>query len=120
LLFWGLNLWVVLRGAESIKWLETLSAPLLVLVGLGLLVWALPHISVSELLAPTPERTEGASDTGYGIAGPTAMRGLWATLSLNIPTISRYARSQKAQLPGQISGLPLTIFMFATLGADMD
>ena len=43
-LFWGLNLWVVLRGAESIKWLETLSAPLLVLVGLGLLVWALPHI----------------------------------------------------------------------------
>ncbi|WP_303757485.1 cytosine permease, partial [Enterobacter hormaechei] len=42
LLFWGLNLWVVLRGAESIKWLETLSAPLLVLVGLGMLVWALP------------------------------------------------------------------------------
>nr|BFE96270.1 hypothetical protein GCM10020185_68060 [Pseudomonas brassicacearum subsp. brassicacearum] len=33
MVFWVINLWVVLRGAESIKWLETLSAPLLVLVG---------------------------------------------------------------------------------------
>ncbi|MCR3835427.1 cytosine permease, partial [Pseudomonas aeruginosa] len=119
LLFWGLNLWVVLRGAESIKWLETLSAPLLVLVGLGLLVWALPHISVSELLAQPPKRPEGASVTGYFMAGLTAMVGFWATLSLNIPDFSRYARSQKDQILGQIFGLPLTMFLFAALGVVM-
>ncbi|WP_208530444.1 cytosine permease, partial [Pseudomonas aeruginosa] len=119
LLFWGLNLWVVLRGAESIKWLETLSAPLLVLVGLGLLVWALPHISVSDLLAQPPKRPEGASVTGYFMAGLTAMVGFWATLSLNIPDFSRYARSQKDQILGQIFGLPLTMFLFAALGVVM-
>ncbi|MBG4777936.1 NCS1 family nucleobase:cation symporter-1 [Pseudomonas aeruginosa] len=119
LLFWGLNLWVVLRGAESIKWLETLSAPLLVLVGLGLLVWALPHISGSELLAQPPKRPEGASVTGYFMAGLTAMVGFWATLSLNIPDFSRYARSQKDQILGQIFGLPLTMFLFAALGVVM-
>ena len=44
------------------------------------------------------------------------MVGFWATLSLNIPDFSRYAKSQKAQVTGQIIGLPLTMFMFAALG----
>jgi Cytosine/uracil/thiamine/allantoin permeases len=102
MIFWALNLWVVLRGAESIKWLETLSAPLLVLVGLGLLVWALPNVSMTELLAQPPKRPEGASVYGYFFAGLTAMVGFWATLSLNIPDFSRYAKSQKDQILGQI------------------
>ena len=116
MVFWALNLWVVLRGAESIKWLETLSAPLLVLVGIGLLVWALPNVSMTELLAQPPKRPEGASVYGYFFAGLTAMVGFWATLSLNIPDFSRYAKSQKDQILGQIFGLPLTMFLFAALG----
>lgn len=116
---WVLNLWVVLRGAESIKWLETLSAPLLVLVGVGLLVWALPNVSMTELLAQPPKRPEGASVYGYFFAGLTAMVGFWATLSLNIPDFSRYAKSQKDQILGQIFGLPLTMFLFAALGVIM-
>ncbi|WP_353231661.1 NCS1 family nucleobase:cation symporter-1 [Pseudomonas helleri] len=119
MLFWALNLWVVLRGAESIKWLETLSAPLLVLVGLGLLVWALPNVSMTELLAQPPKRPVGASVYGYFFAGLTAMVGFWATLSLNIPDFSRYAKSQKDQILGQIFGLPLTMFLFAALGVIM-
>ncbi|WP_460135347.1 NCS1 family nucleobase:cation symporter-1 [Pseudomonas sp. S1_E04] len=119
MLFWTLNLWVVLRGAESIKRLETLSAPLLVAVGIGLLVWAMPNVSISELMAIPPKRPEGASLTGYFMAGLTAMVGFWATLSLNIPDFSRYAKSQKDQILGQIFGLPLTMFLFAALGVVM-
>ncbi|AVE04545.1 nitrate reductase [Pseudomonas palleroniana] len=119
MIFWTLNLWVVLRGAESIKRLETLSAPLLVAVGIGLLVWAMPNVSLSELMAIPPKRPEGASLTGYFMAGLTAMVGFWATLSLNIPDFSRYARSQKDQILGQIFGLPLTMFLFAALGVIM-
>ncbi|WP_425917217.1 NCS1 family nucleobase:cation symporter-1 [Pseudomonas sp. GWSMS-1] len=119
MVFWTLNLWVVLRGAESIKWLETLSAPLLVLVGAGLLVWALPNVSMSELLAQPANRPEGAGVTSYFLAGLTAMVGFWATLSLNIPDFSRYAKSQKDQIVGQIIGLPLTMFLFAALGVVM-
>ncbi|QHD07787.1 NCS1 family nucleobase:cation symporter-1 [Pseudomonas sp. R76] len=119
MIFWCLNLWVVLRGAESIKRLETLSAPLLVAVGIGLLVWAMPNVSLSELMAIPPKRPEGASLTGYFMAGLTAMVGFWATLSLNIPDFSRYAKSQKDQILGQIFGLPLTMFLFAALGVIM-
>ncbi|WP_110708751.1 NCS1 family nucleobase:cation symporter-1 [Salinicola sp. CR57] len=117
--FGAMNLWVVIRGAESIKWLETLSAPLLLLVAVGLMVWALPHVSLGDLMAQPPSRPEGASVTTYFLSGLTAMVGFWATLSLNIPDFSRFARSQKDQIVGQVIGLPLTMFFFAALGVVM-
>jgi nucleobase:cation symporter-1, NCS1 family len=118
-IFWVANVWVVLRGSESIKWLEAIAAPLLLLVGVGLLAWAWPQASISELLAKPPNRPAGAPLLGYFFAGLTAMVGFWATLSLNIPDFSRYAKSQKSQIIGQIVGLPLTMVLFAGLGVVM-
>ena len=115
-IFWFANLAVVIRGAESIKRLEALAAPLLLLVAIGLMVWALPKISLSAVLATPATRPEGAPLFGYFMAGLTAMVGFWATLSLNIPDFSRYARTQRSQVMGQIIGLPLTMFLFAGLG----
>ncbi|MDH5354673.1 MAG: NCS1 family nucleobase:cation symporter-1 [Gammaproteobacteria bacterium] len=115
-IFWAINLWVVIRGAESIKMLETLAAPLLLLVGIGLIVWAYPQASITELLAKAPNRPEDASFLAYFFGGLTAMVGFWATLSLNIPDFSRFADSQKSQVKGQIIGLPVTMFLFAALG----
>ena len=118
-IFWVANVWVVLRGSESIKWLEVVAAPLLMLVGVGLLVWAWPQASVTELLARPPNRPADASLFGYFLAGLTAMVGFWATLSLNIPDFSRFAKSQKSQIIGQVVGLPLTMVLFAGLGVVM-
>ena len=50
------------------------------------------------------------------MAGLTAMVGFWATLSLNIPDFSRFAKSQRAQIAGQVIGLQLTMLMFSGLG----
>ena len=115
-IFWVLNLWIVIRGSESIKHLETFAAPLLLMVGLGLIVWAYPQASITELLAQPANRPEGASFLGYFFGGLTAMVGFWATLSLNIPDFSRFADSQKSQIKGQIIGLPVTMFLFSALG----
>ncbi len=115
-IFWVANVAVVIRGSESIKHLEALAAPLLLLVAVGLLLWALPKISVSEVLATPASRPAGAPVFGYFMGGLTAMVGFWATLSLNIPDFSRYARTQRSQVIGQIIGLPLTMFLFAGLG----
>ncbi|MFT7266501.1 MAG: NCS1 family nucleobase:cation symporter-1, partial [Halioglobus sp.] len=90
--------------------------PLLLLVALGLIVWAWPNASVSELWNQPASRPEGSSFAKYFLGGLTAMVGFWATLSLNIPDFSRYARSQKSQILGQILGLPLTMLLFAGLG----
>ncbi len=118
-IFWLANVWVVIRGSESIKHLEVFAAPMLMMVGVGLIVWAWPQASVTELIARPPDRAAEASFWGYFFAGLTAMVGFWATLSLNIPDFSRFAKSQKSQVVGQILGLPLTMFLFAGLGVLM-
>jgi NCS1 family nucleobase:cation symporter-1 len=115
-IFWIANLTVVIRGSESIKYLEALAAPLLLIVVVGLLLWALPRISLTEVLATPATRPEGEPITKYFLSGLTAMVGFWATLSLNIPDFSRYARTQRSQIMGQIIGLPLTMLLFAGLG----
>lgn len=115
-IFWVANITVVIRGSESIKLLEALAAPLLLLVAFGLMLWALPKISLPDVLAVPANRPADASFWPYFMAGLTAMVGFWATLSLNIPDFSRFARSQRDQIAGQIIGLPLTMFLFAGLG----
>ncbi len=115
-IFLVLNLTVVIRGSESIKILETVSAPLLLAVSAGLLFWAFPKVDLVALMDIPANRPEGASLWSYFFAALTAMVGFWATLSLNIPDFSRYVRSQKDQLTGQIIGLPLSMFFFASLG----
>jgi NCS1 family nucleobase:cation symporter-1 len=118
-IFWIANVWVVIRGSESIKRLEVFAAPMLLAVGIGLVVWAWPQASVTELMAQPPDRPADASLAGYFFAGLTAMVGFWATLSLNIPDFSRFADSQRSQIIGQVLGLPLTMLLFAGLGVLM-
>ena len=115
-IFWILNITVVIRGSESIKHLEAIAAPLLLAVAFGLVFWALPKVSIGEVLAIPASRPEGAPIFHYFMAALTAMVGFWATLSLNIPDFSRFARSQRSQIAGQIIGLPLTMFLFSGLG----
>jgi len=115
-MFLALNLYVVIKGADSIKQLENWSAPILLAVGIGLMLWAFPQISLTEILTIKANRPETDSATPYLLAGITAMVGFWATLSLNIPDFSRFVKSQKDQITGQILGLPLTMFFFAALG----
>lgn len=118
-IFWVANLWVVIRGADSIRRLEAIAAPLLLIVGTGLIVWAWPQASITELVATPANRPADASLVGYFMAGLTAMVGFWATLSLNIPDFSRFAKSQRSQITGQVIGLPVTMFLFAGLGVLM-
>jgi cytosine/uracil/thiamine/allantoin permease len=61
----------------------------------------------------------GASRHGFlllFLPGLTAMVGFWATLSLNIPDFTRYARNQADQFWGQVLGLPTTMTLFAFIG----
>jgi NCS1 family nucleobase:cation symporter-1 len=115
--FWLLNLAIVVRGINSIKWLESWAAPFLLLGGVGLLVWALLKVeSVGDLFSrPSEFETPGAF---WRVFFPqlTAMVGFWATLSLNIPDFTRYCRSHRDQAMGQLLGLPTTMTLFCFIG----
>jgi len=46
----------------------------------------------------------------------TAMVGFWATMSLSIADITRYAATQKEQVAGQFIGLPGTMILYSFVG----
>ncbi len=118
LLFWGIQVYIILKGIEGIKYLETWSAPLLLAGGVILLVWASSRAGgLGRVLLESSALQRERQNFWKTFPGAlTASVGYWATLSLNIPDFTRYARSQRSQMLGQALGLPLTMTAFAFIG----
>jgi nucleobase:cation symporter-1, NCS1 family len=118
LAFWLIQVWLILRGLEGIKLLEAWSAPLLLGGGLALLGWAIVRGGgLGHILSESTRLRHG--ETPFWTLFPAALTanvGYWATLSLNIPDFTRYARSQRSQVLGQAMGLPTTMTLFAFIG----
>jgi NCS1 family nucleobase:cation symporter-1 len=116
--FWGIQVAIIINGIEAIKQLESWSSPLLLLGGFALLVWAMRNAGgLGNILAQSEHLRQGASP--FWTLFPSALTasvGYWATLSLNIPDFTRYARSQRSQMLGQALGLPTTMAAFAFIG----
>ena len=117
-IFWLIQVYIILKGTEGIKVLESWSAPLLLLGGLILLVWAVRNGGgLGNILRGSAKLQQGS--TPFWVLFPAALTanvGYWATLSLNIPDFTRYAKSQRSQALGQALGLPGTMALFAFIG----
>ncbi len=117
MIFWAANVWFIVWGMESIKWLETLAAPFLLIVGVGLIAWAgYAADGFGPIFSQPSKFTSTVEFWPVFGAGLTAMIGYWATLSLNIPDFSRFARSQRDQVIGQSLGLPATMAFYSFIG----
>jgi NCS1 family nucleobase:cation symporter-1 len=116
LVFWLLNMFIVYLGVESIKKLLLFKAIFLPVAALALLFWAINAANGLGPILEQPSKLQGASFWKYFFPALTGMVGFWATLSLNIPDFTRYAKSQKAQIRGQAIGLPPSMTLFAFIG----
>lgn len=115
LFFWAINMFVIYKGVESIRVLLNVKAPLLIALGLALLGWAYVKAGGFGQMLAAPGLS-GAKFWAFFPPALTGMIGFWATLSLNIPDFSRYAKSQKDQMAGQALGLPTTMGLFSFIG----
>ncbi|KAJ7557990.1 hypothetical protein O6H91_04G020200 [Diphasiastrum complanatum] len=120
LLFWLLQVGIIINGIESIRELERYSAPILTVLSAALLIWVYVKAGGFGRMLSAPSQ--------FGPNGPkagqfwkvffpalTANVGFWATLSLNIPDFTRYAKSQADQMLGQ-AGIPIFMAAFAFVG----
>ncbi len=202
-LFWLLNIYFIWKGTESIRWLESFAAPILVLIGLALIAWGASKgggfatvlaqsaqmekptaqltgdgrltlrpltrvdgslkaaeyrvavngpidsaswrplaedaltLSLAELGAAGDEPavtvqfrdgetvssavaaappTQGGSRLATWLFWLTAMVGFWATMSISIADITRYAHNQREQVIGQFMGLPGAMLLYSFVG----
>jgi nucleobase:cation symporter-1, NCS1 family len=115
--FWGINMVVVWRGIETIKVLQGIGAPFMLIVGLLLLFWITGKAGGFGPVLHTPSKfTTTADFVRFFIPALTGMVGFWATVALNIPDFTRYATSQRAQMVGQALGLPTAMTLYSFIG----
>jgi NCS1 family nucleobase:cation symporter-1 len=112
-LFWCLHALIISHGMERIRHFELWAGPLVIVMGLIAVIWAL---RTAHGLGPLFYRTSRLTPARFAVDFPVAVTGLigvWATLILNIPDFTRFAKSQKDQMVGQAIGLPITAIVFA-------
>ena len=200
-IFWFINIYFIWKGTESIKWLETYSAPILIIMGIALIWWSYakadgfsivldqseqlektaatitqdndayylhlnvlhdkegqlkvtdykivsnensdwitytdapisitysenvqvqfrnsdvnPIVESSVVTASIVNANEQGSKLWSYLLWLTAMVGFWATMSISIADITRYASTQKDQIAGQFIGLPGTMMLYSFVG----
>jgi NCS1 family nucleobase:cation symporter-1 len=120
LAFWAIQFWYIVHGMDSIRKLETYTAPLKILICFVLLGWVYNKAGgFGPLLDQRSQFVEGGAKAGqfWSTFWPslTAMVGFWATLALNIPDFTRFAKTQRDQVIGQTVGLPVPMGLLAML-----
>jgi purine-cytosine permease-like protein len=113
--FWVLQVAIILRGIDGIKFLESYAAPLLLGGSVGLLIWA---FGAAGNVFEASSQLVGGNESFWALFGPglAANVGYWITLSMNIPDFTRYAKSQRSQVIGQSIAMPLTMTGFSFIG----
>lgn len=116
---------ITVSGSEALKWMETIGGTIVAILTAALFVYSVyiafdAGYTFSEVTQATGDRGIVSENGGFlyvFLGGLTANIAYWATMALNIPDFSRYAKSQKAQFRGQLYGMPVTMAGCAFVGA---
>lgn len=125
LIFLAISGLVTAKGQRAIRVFESFSSPVLIILAVLLLVWAtvmagnagfsFGDVVMSDVSAGG---LEGSSQYAYWFMfALNGNIGFWATMALNIPDFSRYAKSQKSQFRGQMYGMLPGMAFCAIVGA---
>ncbi len=116
-IFWLINVLVILKGIEYIRFLQGVSAPVLLGVGLLLLGWAYIKAGGFGPMLSAPSQFTNTSDfLKFLVPALNGAVGFWSTVSLNIPDFTRFAKDTRGQALGQAIALPLTMTLYAFIG----
>jgi len=117
MLFWLINVAVIIKGIEYIRFLQGISAPVLLGVGVLLLGWGYYNAGGFGPMLSTPSTFRTSGDfLKFLVPALNGTVGFWSTVSLNIPDFTRFAKDQRGQAIGQAIALPLTMTLYAFIG----
>ena len=117
MIFWLINVAVIIKGIEYIRFLQGISAPVLLGVGVLLLGWGYTRAGGFGPMLSTPSQFHTTGEfLKFLIPALNGTVGFWSTVSLNIPDFTRFAKDQRGQAIGQAIALPLTMTLYAFIG----
>lgn len=116
-LFWLLHVVLILRGIEAIRFMQGVTGPALLLLGLAMLGWAFHKAGGFGPMLSAPSQFHNFHEFfAFFIPSLTGVVAFWATVALNIPDFTRYAKGQREQMVGQALGLPATMTFYSFIG----
>lgn len=115
-IFWLINVAIATRGPQAIGRLAQIAAPTLAVGAIALLVWALTRTGGFGPMLAAPAKIHGNAFWSAFFPSVIGVISFWATMALNIPDYTRYARSQRGQMLGQIWSMPLAMAAFSFIG----
>lgn len=120
IIYWALNILVITNGMETVRRFENWAGPMVFIVMFFLLIWAVKSAHGIGPVFHTPSKY--ASTGEFMLKGFLPMvciyiSGSWATMCLNIPDLTRFARSNKEQFWGTMIGLPLATVVYYCMAA---
>ncbi|MCL2111548.1 MAG: cytosine permease [Clostridiales bacterium] len=127
LIFMALCAWITATGSKAIRIFESFSSPVLIILIVLLLVWSVvlangAGFSFGQVFS-SDLSAGGLTETyQYVFAFLVVLTGniaFWATMALNIPDFSRWAKNQKTQFRGQMYGMVPAMAFCAIVGAFM-
>jgi len=115
-IFWCVNIAIIYCGMDLLKKVASYAAPFVMLMTALLVVWAVSKANgLGYLMHESGKFNTVAEFMPVFIPSLTAMIGFWATLSLNMPDFTRFGRSQREQVVGQIVALPSAMTTFSAM-----
>jgi NCS1 family nucleobase:cation symporter-1 len=115
-IFWALNVAIAMRGPQAIGKLAQIAAPTLTVAAIALLIWAVDSAGGFGPMLAAPAKVHGGLFWIDFYASVISVIAFWATMALNIPDYTRYAKSQRGQILGQIWSMPLAMAAFSFIG----
>jgi NCS1 family nucleobase:cation symporter-1 len=115
-IFWLINVAIATRGPQAIGRLAQIAAPTVALGAVALLAWAATSAGGLGPMLSTPATIHGAAFWAAFYPSVVGVIAFWATMALNIPDYTRYARTQRGQMLGQMFSMPLTMALFSFVG----
>ncbi|MDN3015821.1 NCS1 family nucleobase:cation symporter-1 [Paenibacillus sp. BSR1-1] len=113
--FWLMHAWVISHGMERVRNFELWAGPLVIVLALGLVFWSIKVANGIGPIFAVEAKISGGAFWNSFLIGVTGMIGAFATLVLNIPDLTRFAKSQKDQTIGQAVGLPIMMTFFGLM-----
>lgn len=113
--YWALNFLVMRHGMEAVRRFESWAGPAIFVVMLILLIWAVSKAGGVGDVISQPSRFGSTGDylvKGFFPGLALYISGSWAAMVLNIPDITRFARSNRGQFWGTMIGLPLASLVY--------
>ncbi|HET9095638.1 MAG TPA: NCS1 family nucleobase:cation symporter-1 [Candidatus Baltobacteraceae bacterium] len=115
-IFWAINVAVAMRGPQAIGRLAQIAAPTVCVGAVALLIWAATSAGGFGPMLASPAKIHGSSFWNAFYPSVVGVIAFWATMALNIPDYTRYAKSQRGQMIGQAASMPLTMALFSFIG----